>query len=194
MVVATLALGIGANTAIFSILHALVLRSLPVADPDRLVVVSKQSAEPSVSALSSLSRTTARRSMASSRFAPRPCAYTVGGTTERVIGALVSGSYFDVLGVQASVGSTITRGRRPTSRGPAAQEGQWRSSVMDSGSGDLADEPTQSARSIVLNGRPFTIVGVAPQAFGRHRSGPVARRVRADGDAGRPDTGGGNVP
>ena len=41
MVVVTLALGIGANTAIFSILHALVLQSLPVADPERLVVVSR---------------------------------------------------------------------------------------------------------------------------------------------------------
>ena len=41
IVIATLALGIGANTAIFSILHALVLRSLPVADPARLVIVMR---------------------------------------------------------------------------------------------------------------------------------------------------------
>src|SRR4029453_16281742 len=119
IVIATLALGIGANTAIFSILHALVLRSLPVADPDRLVVVSKnqlslpyplfrhfQDHSTTLDGILAF-RTTAMR-------------YTVGGTTERVTGALVSGSYFDVLGVQAIVGSTIAQedDRIPGSGGP----------------------------------------------------------------------------
>ena len=125
-VVLTLALGIGANTAIFSILHALVLRNLPVAEPDRLVVVSRNQ----LSLPYPLFRhfqdhaTTLDGVLA---FRTAPWRFSSGGSTERITGVLVSGSYFGVLGVPAAIGTTIQPeddvtagiGRRArTGRGP----------------------------------------------------------------------------
>ena len=163
IVIATLALGIGANTAVFSILHALVLRSLPVADPSRLVLVLRN-AQPSqqyplfkhFQAHSTTVDVLAFRS-ASWRF-------DAGEKTERITGALVSGSYFAVLGISASLGTTIT-GEDDTvpgsggPRGPVAvlSHGFW----MQQFGGD----PAAIGSSITLNAKPFTIVGVAPAGF-----------------------------
>ena len=162
-VVLSLALGIGANTAIFSILHALVLRSLPVSDPERLVVVTRNQ----VSTPYPLFRYFRERSqtlVGVLAFRTAPMRLEVDGVTERVTGALVSGSYFDVLGVEPVLGSAIADGDDVApgtggSRGPVAvlSHGAWmrrfggRSSVLGS--------------RILINGQSFTVVGIAPRGF-----------------------------
>ena len=163
LIVVTLALGIGANTAIFSILHALVLRSLAVTDPARLVVVSRnQFSLPYPLFRWFQDRSTTLDGLLAFRTAP--LRFTSGGTTERVTGVLVSGSYFEVLGVTASLGTTLTTSDDVTpgaggSRGPVAVLGYgfWQSRF--GGHAGVIGSP------IVLNGHPFTIVGVAPQGF-----------------------------
>src|SRR5262249_43949807 len=101
--VLSLALGIGANTAIFGILYALVLRSLPVSDPERLVVVTRNETVsapyPWFAELRDKSRT-----LSVLAFRTAPMRFSANGEIERVTGALVSGTYFGVLGVQPVVG------------------------------------------------------------------------------------------
>ena len=163
MVVATLALGIGANTAIFSLLHALVLRSLPVADPERLVVLTRNNIsmpyplfvhfEQHGTTLAGLIgfRTSAFR-------------YTSAEKTERITGALVSGSYFDVLGVRPQLGTLIGKADDVIldgggARGPVAvlSHGFWMR--------QYGGQPGVIGSTIILNARPFTIVGVTQPGF-----------------------------
>jgi predicted permease len=163
IVVATLALGIGANTAIFSILHALVLRSLPVADPARLVVVLR-SEQPSQQ------YPLFRHFQANSQtvdvlaFRTAKWRFSVGDKTERITGALVSGSYFSVLGLRAALGTAITQDDDavPGSggpRGPVAvlSHGFWMR--------QFGGEPGVIGAPITLNAQSFTVVGVAPAGF-----------------------------
>jgi len=170
-VVLTLALGIGANTAIFSILHALVLRNLPVAEPGRLVVVSRNQ----LSLPYPLFRhfqdhaTTLDGVLA---FRTAPWRFSSGGSTERITGVLVSGSYFSVLGVPAAIGTTIRPEDDVTpgsggERGPVAvlSYGFWQSR--------FGGRTSAIGESIVLNGRPFTIAGVAPPGFSGTEVGPT---------------------
>ena len=163
IVVLTLALGIGANTAIFTILRALVLRNLPVADPERLVVVSQnQLTLPYPLFRYVQEHTTTLEGLLT--FHTAPMRFTSGASTERITGVLVSGSFFPVLGVAAAVGTTIgpeddvTPGSGGV-RGPVAvlSHGFWvrRFGARTSAVGEL----------IVLNDRPFTIVGIAPDGF-----------------------------
>ena len=106
IVVATLALGIGANTAIFSILHALVLRSLPVADPARLVVVLRND-QPSQQYPLFVHFQTAQQDRRRAGVSHGTWRFSAGEKDERITGALVSGSYFGVLGVSPALGTTI---------------------------------------------------------------------------------------
>jgi putative ABC transport system permease protein len=163
MVVATLALGIGANTAIFSILHALVLRQLPVTDPSTLVVVSRNQL--------SLQYPLFRHFKATSTtldgviaFRSAHCRCTTGDRTDRISGVLVSGNYFGVLGVRPALGTLIgedddTVPDQGGARGAVAvlSHGFWMR--------QFGGQPGAIGESIVLNSRPFTIVGVAPPGF-----------------------------
>ena len=161
--VLSLALGIGANTAMFSILHALVLRSLPVTDPERLVVVIRNQVSVPYPLFVHL-RDQSRTLSGVLAFRTTACRFNAGGATERVTAALVSGEYFEVLGVTPSVGTTLRRedDRTPGSggsRGPVAviSHSLW----MRTFSGERSVIGSQ----IRLNGQPFSIVGVAPAAF-----------------------------
>ncbi|HEY1338785.1 MAG TPA: permease prefix domain 1-containing protein [Bryobacteraceae bacterium] len=118
--VLSLALGIGANTAIFSILHALVLRSLPVSDPARLVVVARNKNVSSPYPLYVDLRDHSQTLEGVFAFRTTSMRLTRDGETERVTGALVSGTYFDVLGLQPFPGTAITPedDRAPDSGGP----------------------------------------------------------------------------
>src|SRR5262245_59872840 len=116
VVVLTLALGIGANTAIFSLTDQLLLRLLPVKDPDQLVVLDGPGAFQGRTSNNGTFSSPMYRdfrdqttvfSGALARF-PAPLTLIAGGQSERVSGELVTGNYFDVLGVSAQIGRTLT--------------------------------------------------------------------------------------
>ncbi len=163
MVVATLALGIGANTAIFSILHALVLRQLPVTDPSRLVVVSRNQ----LSLQYPLFRHFKEHSTTLAgvvAFRSAHTRFTSIDRTERIAAALVSGNYFGVLGVRPALGTVFAEEDdaipdQGGARGPVAvlSHGFWLR--------QFGGQPSAIGASIVLNSRPFTVVGVAPPGF-----------------------------
>jgi predicted permease len=163
IVIATLALGIGANTAIFSILHALVLRSLPVADPARLVIVLRND-QPSQQYPLFVHFQRHSKTMDVLAFRTALWRFTAGENTERITGALVSGNYFSVLGISPALGMAITHedDTIPGSGGPRGpvvvlSHGFWMR--------QFGGEPGIIGSSIFLNARPFTVVGVAPPGF-----------------------------
>ena len=163
IVLATLALGIGANTAIFSILHALVLRSLPVTDPARLVIVLRND-QPSQQYPLFVHFQRHSKTIDVLAFRTALWRFTAGENTERITGALVSGNYFSVLGISPALGMTITNedDTIPGSGGPRGpvvvlSHGFWLR--------QFGGEPGIIGSSILLNARPFTVVGVAPPGF-----------------------------
>jgi predicted permease len=162
--VLSLALGIGANTAIFSILHALVLRSLPVSDPATLVVVSRNQTVSSPYPLYVELRDHSQILAGVLAFRTSGMRLSKDGETDRITGALVSGEYFDVLGVRPAAGTVITTedDRLPGSggsRGPVAvlSYGYWQRR--------FDGQASAIGGRILLNGQPFTVVGVAPPGF-----------------------------
>ena len=109
-----LALGIGANTAIFSLVNAVLLRPLPFAEPDRLVWmfgnIRNGSNRASVAPLDYLdyrAQNTTFEEFAASLSVPLPVNLTGNGEPERLTGAGVTGNYFNVLGVQPALGRTF---------------------------------------------------------------------------------------
>src|SRR5215475_6939811 len=111
--VITLGLGIGANTAIFSLVNMATLRPLPIAEPNRIVEVTPVFKGASVGAFSYpfykdfRDKNEVFDGLASYIF--RPMNYSQGGVNERVWGYLVSGNYFDLLGVRAVKGRMFTQ-------------------------------------------------------------------------------------
>src|SRR5438876_656534 len=113
--VLTLALGIGANTAIFTLLDQILLRLLPVKDPQQLVLLTMRGRHYGNNwGGNAISYPMYRdfqdhNEVFSGMFCRFPTAVslTFGGQAERVEGELVSGTYFDVLGVTAALGRTI---------------------------------------------------------------------------------------
>ena len=177
--VGCLALGIGANTAIFSVVNAVMLRSLPVSHPEQLVLLSYQSQSypkalrQTGSGYDQMSlpyqawqafRRGGPKVSGVLAFVPlgfnnRSVAVTTGGTPTVAGGEMVSGNYFSVLGVSPLLGRAIADGDLE----PAAPDvavvsySYW--------SRQFGAEPSVLGRSIAINGAPFTIVGVAPRGF-----------------------------
>jgi predicted permease len=160
----SLALGIGANAAIFSILHALVLRSLPVADPERLVVVTRNEVVSSPYPWFVAVRDGSRTLEGAVAFRGTPVRFGKDGATERINGALVSGTYFDVLGLRPAFGTAITN---EDDRIPGS--GGWRGPVAVLSYGfwlrRFGGQLSVVGSTIDLNGRPFTVAGVGPEGF-----------------------------
>ena len=159
----SLALGIGANTTIFSVVHAVLLRLLPVPAPEQLVLVSAANQSFSYPVYRHL-RDHARSLQGLVAFRTLPMSLSVNGATERITGAIVSGNYFSTLGVAAPIGTAIDveDDRTPGSggpRGPVAvlSYGLWRRR--------FGGDPSAVGRTINLNGQPFTITGVTARGF-----------------------------
>jgi predicted permease len=165
--VLSLAVGIAANAAIFSLADALLLRGRPgIADPDRLVDVGRSQDGEGFDNLSYPNyldfrdRNTVFAGLAAHRFEAGPLGLGSGDGAERIFGSPVSANYFDVLGVRMVQG----RGFRPEEDRAGGEDavavisfGLWQNRFSQAT--DVA------GRTIRLNGRPFTIVGVTPQGF-----------------------------
>ncbi len=165
--VLTLALGIGATTAIFSLVNALLLRPLPVAEPGRLVQVEELRRNGESEAMYSHPRYAELRDGSGrvlaglAAFKMEGMALRAGGRAEAVMGGYVSGNYFQVLGIAPEAGRFFGAGEdRPGSPGAVAviSEHLWRTR--------FGGERSALGRTIHLNGQPVTVVGVAPRGFG----------------------------
>ncbi len=177
--VLTLGLGIGANTAIFSVVNAVLLRSLPVQDPGRLVMWSDSPDEGAITGslmsgrweyftypvyrayrdqMRSVSGLVGIRSSANALSILGESG-TSEGAAQMGSGQLVSGNYFSVLGATPLLGRALT----PSDDDPAAPAvavvsyGYW--------STKLGSDPAAVGRTVQLNGAPVTIVGVMGKNF-----------------------------
>ena len=158
--VLSLALGIGANTALFSILNTLVLRELPVRDPQRLVIVGGTDWSNPL-----WEQVRARQD----QLFESAAAWSIGrfdlaasGRADPVTGAYVSGGLFRTLGVDTIVGRPLTaaddvRGGGPDGPVAVISHRLWQQRFGGS--------PDAVGRSLAAGGIPFTIVGVAPARF-----------------------------
>jgi predicted permease len=162
--VLTLALGIGANTAIFGVVNAVMLRSLPVHRPEQLVQVTlgdRRNDELSNPLFEALRDRAAGRDVFSGlfAFAPRRFDLARGGETRPVDGTWTSGSFFDALGVGPAVGRVLHAADDHRGCAPVAVLGYrfWQSAY--------GGDPGVVGRSVALDGHPFEIVGVAAAAF-----------------------------
>jgi hypothetical protein len=95
---------------------------------------------------------------------PAPLTLLAGGQSERVNGELVSGNFFDVLGVRAQIGRTLTPDDDRTPGGHPVAVLSHHFWIRR-----FAGDPGVLNRNISLNGLPMTIVGVTPRGFLRHR-------------------------
>ena len=115
----SLALGIGANTVVFSVLNALVLKPLPVAEPERIYFVNNSGRPPN--SFPNYRDIRDRNAVFESLFSYRiiQTALDNNNSTNRVWGYLVTGNYFATLGIKPALGRFITaRGRRASQRQP----------------------------------------------------------------------------
>jgi predicted permease len=161
----TLALGIGANTAIFSLIDAVLLKTLPVNNPERLVLLGRalrgetgarfpyrayKQLRDQNDVLSGLLAWRALRLSVSVDNQPEPA----------LAGQLVSGNYYSVLGVNAALGRTIAPDDdRAPGESPVCvlSHNYWRRR--------FASDPAVVGKTIHIGGSPFTIIGVTPPEF-----------------------------
>lgn len=174
--VLSLALGIGANTAIFSLIDALMLKSLPVSEPDRLVLFGKgeeagvtntfPSGSTDLFSYSFYRQARQRKQVFEDVAALLSIPWTVhgrvnaSGDIEKLTVQPVSGTYFPVLGVNASLGRTLTDdddqvvGNHPVA---VVSHAWWEKR--------LGASPSAVGQTITIDEVVYTIVGVAPKEF-----------------------------
>jgi predicted permease len=161
--VVTLALGVGANSLIFSLVNALLLRPLPVEKPEQLAAVYTSdfsSTQYGGSSYPDYVDFRDRNQVFSGTVAYMPTAFSlnVDGTNERAFGEVVSGNYFSTLGVKLALGRGFLpeEDRTPGERAVVVIGHKlWQNR--------FGGDPAVVGRAIKLNGHPFTIVGVAPE-------------------------------
>ena len=178
--VLTLALAIGANTAIFSVVNGVLLRPLPFPQSDQLFQAFRRSEDGISQSLSVPHYTflSAQRQPFSGVTAwPAMNSgfnLTGDGSPERVMGARVTQPFFDVIGVRPALGRGFLAEEDVPSGAHVVvlSHGLWQRRF--GGSPDIL------GRSITLNGEPFTIVGVAPPGFGQPDSAQLWTPLQLD--------------
>ena len=158
--VVTLALGIGLNTSIFSLIDDLFLRPLPFKEPQRLLHLYSNARERNLLELAvSVPRFQHFResqTIFDGFAAENPSAFTLTGLGEavQILGGQVTSNYFDVLGVPPIRGRTFLPNEEETADVAMVTENFWRKR--------MGGDPDVVGRSITLGGLPHTIVGVLP--------------------------------
>jgi putative ABC transport system permease protein len=155
----TLALGIGANTAIFSVVNAVLLRPLPYPEPDRLAFIYNTKFKMLMDAEFLRLRDQSRSMERMSLYAPTTYTLTGMGEAERISSGMASGDFFTVLGAQMALGRTFRLEEEPQGQDNVAilSHEFWRRKFSaDSG---------VIGQSLTLDGRNYTIVGVLPRDF-----------------------------
>ncbi|HJR59283.1 MAG TPA: ABC transporter permease [Vicinamibacterales bacterium] len=159
----TLALGIGANTAIFTIVDAVLLQPLPYAEPERLVSVGGAGPEglPSSVGFATVMDWRARSRTVEQFSLMRSWLPTlvVNGEAERLPAVRVSWNYFDMLGVRPALGRSFTADEdRPDHwRVLLLSDSLWRRR--------FGADPSIVGRTVVMNDREYRVVGVMPASF-----------------------------
>jgi len=166
--VLSLAFGIGANTAIFTVLDQILLRQLPVNDPEHLVLLTMRGrhygSNWGMNAISypmykDFSEHNQVFSGMFCRF-PFDASLGYGNRTERAAGELVSGTYFPVLGVRAALGRTFTPEDDRAPGGPPIamlSYSYWQSR--------FSSDASVIGKNLIINGHSLTVIGVAQAGF-----------------------------
>ncbi len=162
--VLTLALGIGANTAIFSVVNALLIRPLPLPESDRLVRIlgfdkDGRTQYVSVPDLDDVRRQ-AQRIEAFTAYVGQSANHTGRAEPQRVRAGFVSDTFFDVVGVRPAIGRGFLAGVDDAEGAPrvaVVQHETWQ--------GLFGGDAGLVGRQVVLNNEPFTVVGIMPPGF-----------------------------
>jgi putative ABC transport system permease protein len=165
VVVLTLALGIGANTAIFSVVNAVLLRPLPYANPGRLVSVSEAKPKAAISGAGiswpafEVLRDHGRSLTAIAGLASHALTLTGRGEPADVSTVAVTPEFFSLFGTNPLLGRALRPEDGEGGAAPVAvvSEGLWRSR--------FGADPEIAGRSITLDRRSFTVAGVMPASF-----------------------------
>ena len=157
--VLTFAIGLGATTAIFTVLYAVLLRPLPYADPDRLVVLLHDGQFPVSPADYFDYRRDVRSYDGISAAQAWSATLASGDGAERLSGLQVSADLFRLLGVPAAIGRTFAPGEDQPGRDNVIvlSDALWRRR--------FGGDPGIVGRAVTLDGAPFTVVGVMPPTF-----------------------------
>jgi putative ABC transport system permease protein len=160
IMILTLALGIGANTAIFSLIDAVMLRSLPVSHPEQLVQV-RMDADDDLVTNPVWEQLRDRQDVFSGLFAYSQVRFNLaaGGEARYATGYWVSGDFFSTLGAGAAIGRTFTAADDRRGCAPTAVLG------YDFWQRQYGGDPEVLGRSISFDGHPFQILGVGRAGF-----------------------------
>ncbi len=175
-VVLTIALGIGANTAIFTLVHAVLLRSLPVNDPGMLYMVGSDQSQGGVQGgltpdgrmslfsydlYKEIEQATPQFSQlaAVESGGPQTSVREGGGLGKELSTEFVSGNYFETLGIGAFAGRVFSARDDAAAAAPAAviSYTSWQ--------GNFGSDPKIVGRTLSFQGHPVTVVGIAPPGF-----------------------------
>jgi putative ABC transport system permease protein len=196
--VLTLALGIGANTAIFSVVNAVILQPLPLPDSDRLFTGIGLDAQgrPQYFSYADFEdlRASANLIEAYSAFVPQSVNLTGREEPQRVRGGFVSDNFFQMLGVAPAIGRGFIPGQDDVEGAEnvcVVQHETWQ--------GLFGGDPNLLGKTLILNNEPFTVVGILPAGFRfpfdevevwmPHHTWPVYRSVAAQGGLTHRNTG-----
>jgi putative ABC transport system permease protein len=162
----TLALGIGANTAIFSVINAVLVRALPYEEPERVVwmwgAVRGRSSQASVSPLDFLDYREQNQSfehLAAAITIPVSSNLTNSGEPERISGAAITTNYFQALGIKPELGRDFLAEEEQAGQGQVVILSHHLWQRRFGGDQAILDQ------TLTLDGKSYTVIGVMPPAF-----------------------------
>src|SRR5579872_2088052 len=152
VVLATVALCVGANTAVFAVVQAALLRGLPYPEADRIVIASDLAPGEIIDWRAQSASFTAMAALREGFFD-----LTGPDRPQRLTGAITDASFFDVMGLSPTLGRPFTAAEEDGARVVVLSDALWRST--------FGADPALIGRTIALNGESFTVIGVMPAQF-----------------------------